>query len=38
LAHQSLQMRAQQLQAAIAAAGHELQSVLDALPAGADPS
>jgi len=38
LAHQSLQMRAQQLHEAITNAGHELQSVLDALPAGADPT
>jgi chromosome segregation protein len=38
LAHQGLQMRAQQLHEAITAAGHELQSVLDALPAGADPT
>jgi len=39
LTHQGLQMRAQQLQEAIAAAGHELQAVLDALPAGgADPA
>lgn len=38
LAHQSLQLRAQQLHEAITAAGHELQSVLDALPAGADPA
>ncbi|HST26782.1 MAG TPA: AAA family ATPase, partial [Rudaea sp.] len=38
LTHQGLQMRAQQLQEAIAAAGHELQAVLDALPAGADPT
>ena len=38
LAHQSLQMRATQLHEAITAAGHELQSVLDALPAGADPT
>jgi chromosome segregation protein len=38
LTHQGLQMRAQQLQEAIAAAGHELQTVLDALPAGADPA
>jgi chromosome segregation protein len=38
LTHQSLQMRAQQLQEAIAAAGHELQAVLDALPVGADPA
>jgi len=38
LAHQSLQMRAQQLHEAITGAGHELQSVLDALPAGADPT
>ncbi|HZW52211.1 MAG TPA: chromosome segregation protein SMC, partial [Rudaea sp.] len=38
LTHQSLQMRAEQLQEAIAAAGHELQAVLDALPAGADPA
>ncbi|MGH8042030.1 MAG: chromosome segregation protein SMC, partial [Rudaea sp.] len=37
LAHQGLQMRAQQLHEAIAAAGHELQSVLEALPADADP-
>jgi chromosome segregation protein len=38
LAHQSLQIRAQQLQDAIVQAGHELASVLDALPAGADPT
>ncbi|HTI95204.1 MAG TPA: chromosome segregation protein SMC [Rudaea sp.] len=38
LTHQGLQIRAQQLQEAIAAAGHELQAVLDALPAGADPA
>ena len=38
LTHQGLQMRAQQLQEAIAAAGHELQVVLDALPAGAEPA
>jgi len=38
LAHQSLQMRAQQLHEAITNAGHELQSVLDALPAAADPT
>jgi chromosome segregation protein len=38
LAHQSLQMRAQQLHEAISAAGHELQSVLEALPAGAEPA
>jgi chromosome segregation protein len=31
-------MRAEQLREAIAAAGHELQAVLDALPAGADPA
>ena len=38
IAHQGLQMRAQQLHEAITAAGHELQSVLDALPAGAEPT
>ena len=38
LTHQGLQMRAEQLREAIAAAGHELQAVLDALPAGADPA
>jgi chromosome segregation protein len=38
LTHQGLQLRAQQLHEAITAAGHELQSVLDALPAGADPA
>ena len=38
LAHQGLRMRAQQLQEAIAQAGHELESVLEALPAGADPT
>ncbi|MBS0570863.1 MAG: chromosome segregation protein SMC, partial [Proteobacteria bacterium] len=38
LVHQGLQLRAQQLQEAIVAAGHELQSVLEALPAGADPA
>jgi chromosome segregation protein len=38
LAHQGLHMRAQQLHDAITAAGHELASVLDALPAGADPT
>ncbi|MGH8091724.1 MAG: chromosome segregation protein SMC [Rudaea sp.] len=38
LTHQGLQMRAEQLHEAIVAAGHELQTVLDALPAGADPT
>ncbi|MHB8447126.1 MAG: chromosome segregation protein SMC [Rudaea sp.] len=38
LTHQGLQMRAQQLQEAIVAAGHELQAVLDALPVSADPA
>jgi chromosome segregation protein len=38
LAHQGLQLRAQQLHEAITAAGHELASVLEALPAGADPA
>ena len=38
MAHQGLQLRAQQLRETITAAGHELQSVLDALPAGADPA
>jgi chromosome segregation protein len=38
LAHQGLQMRAQQLHEAITAVGHELQAVLEALPAGADPA
>ena len=38
LTHQGLQMRAQQLQEGIVAAGHELQAVLDALPVGADPA
>lgn len=37
LAHQSLQLRAQQLHESISAAGHELASVLGALPEGADP-
>jgi chromosome segregation protein len=36
LAHQGLQLRAQQLHEAITAAGHELALVLEALPAGAD--
>jgi chromosome segregation protein len=38
LAHQSLQLRAQQLHESITAAGHELASVLEALPVGADPT
>ena len=38
MTHQGLQMRAQQLHEAITAAGHELASVLEALPAGADPA
>jgi chromosome segregation protein len=38
LAHQGLQLRAQQLHEAITASGHELSSVLEALPAGADPT
>jgi chromosome segregation protein len=38
LVHQGLTLRAQQLQEAITAAGHELQSVLAALPAGSDPA
>jgi len=37
LAQQSLNLRAQQLSEAIAAAGHALDAVLAALPAGADP-
>jgi chromosome segregation protein len=38
LAHQGLSLRAQQLHEAIIAAGHELQSVLAALPSGSDPA
>jgi chromosome segregation protein len=38
LAHQGLNLRAQQLQEAIVAAGHELEAVLGALPAHADPA
>ncbi|HZP65736.1 MAG TPA: chromosome segregation protein SMC [Rudaea sp.] len=38
LAEQGLKLRAQQLEEAIAAAGHELSAVLAALPAGADPA
>jgi chromosome segregation protein len=38
LALQSLQLRAQQLHDAITSAGHELASVLEALPVGADPT
>ena len=38
LAHQGLHLRAQQLEEAITAAGHELNAVLEALPAGADPN
>jgi len=37
LAHQGLNLRAQQLHEAITAAGHELDGVLAALPAGTDP-
>jgi len=37
LAHQGLKLRAQQLDEAIRAAGHELAAVLEALPAAADP-
>jgi chromosome segregation protein len=37
LAHQGLNLRAQQLDEAIRAAGHELAAVLEALPAAADP-
>jgi len=38
LAHQGLNLRAQQLHEAITAAGHELEAVLAALPAGTDPA
>jgi len=38
LSHQGMQMRAQQLSEAITQAGHELASVLETLPAGADPT
>ena len=38
LGHQGLNLRAQQLSEAIVAAGHELDAVLAALPAGADPA
>jgi chromosome segregation protein len=38
MAHQGLSLRAQQLDEAIRAAGHELETVLAALPAGADPA
>jgi chromosome segregation protein len=38
LTHQGLDLRAKQLQEAIAAAGHELETVLAALPAGSDPA
>ncbi|HEX6832038.1 MAG TPA: chromosome segregation protein SMC [Rudaea sp.] len=38
LAHQSLTLRARQLEEAIVGAGHELAAVLDALPAAADPN
>jgi chromosome segregation protein len=38
LAHQGLNLRGQQLEEAIRAAGHELAAVLEALPAGADPA
>ncbi|HET7065197.1 MAG TPA: chromosome segregation protein SMC [Rudaea sp.] len=37
LAHQGLNLRAQQLDEAIRAAGHELAAVLEALPVAADP-
>ncbi|MDR3389864.1 MAG: chromosome segregation protein SMC [Rudaea sp.] len=38
LAHQGLQLRAQQLHEAITSAGHDLASVLEALPTGAEPT
>ena len=38
LAHQGLSLRAQQIDEAIRAAGHELAAVLEALPAGSDPA
>ncbi len=38
LVHQGLKLRAQQLHEAIMAAGHELEAVLAALPAGTDPA
>ncbi len=38
LAHQELQLRAQQLEETIRAAGHELAALLDTLPAAADPA